>query len=148
MRVRCIANSADAVPQYLGVLFFDLQMRFQVTIGSEYAVLGIELYRDALQILVPDDSDFRRPQWLPIELFDVVDDAIAGWHFKMFTHGSQAFEAGFRARWGYAQLVDSDRHRDGLEGLDRDALAIFGNRLAREESARSAEVFTTEPGSV
>lgn len=134
MLLRCVANSAGAVPQYQGVLFFDLQMRFQITIDFEYLALGMELYNNVLQVLVADDSDFRRPQWLPIELFTVLDGNIVGWHFKMFDPGSQAFEAGFRARWGYPLLVQSNRHRDGLEELDPGALATFGDRLARGEA--------------
>jgi hypothetical protein len=131
MMAKCVANRAEAVPQYLGVLFFNLSVRFALTIGDLYPVLGMELYRDILQILVPDNSGYRRPQWLPLELFDIGKSEVPScWYFRAYPSGATA-ERGFRARWGYRQLVESDEHRDGLEELDPDALATFAHELAR-----------------
>jgi hypothetical protein len=132
MIARCVANRAQAVPQYLGVLFFDLSVQFSVTIGDLYPVLGMELYRDVLQVLVPDNSGHRRPQWLPLELFEIGKSEVpSGWHFLAYPDGATARQRGFRARWGYRQLVESDEHRDGLEELDPAALAIFAEEIAR-----------------
>lgn len=71
MIARCIANRAEAIPQYLGVLFFELSVQFAPTVGKSYPVLGMELYREILQVLAPDNSDDCRPQWMPIELFEI-----------------------------------------------------------------------------
>lgn len=132
MIAKCIANRASAIPQYLGILFFDLSVQFALTIGDLYPVLGMELYRDVLQVLVPDNSDKRYPQWLPIELFDVGQSELPGnWHFLAYPGEGAARQRGFRARWGYRRLVESDGHRDGLEELDPAALAIFSEELAR-----------------
>jgi hypothetical protein len=130
MIARCVANRARAVPQYVGVLFFDLSVQFALTIGDPYPVLGMELYRDVLQILVPDNSDHKRPQWLPVDLFEIEKSEVpAIWYFQAYSSGAVAHERGFRARWGYRQLVESDMHRDGLEELDPAALAIFAEEL-------------------
>jgi hypothetical protein len=131
MIARCIANRAQAVPQYLGVLFFDLSVQFALTIGDTYPVLGMELYRDLLQVLVPDNSDHRRPQWMPLELFEISRTELPSWYFVSYPEGTAARERGFRARWGYRQLVESDEHRDGLEELDPSALAIFSAELSQ-----------------
>lgn len=113
-----------------GVLFFDLSVQFALTVGDSYPVLGMELYRDALQILVPDNSDYRRPQWLPLELFEITTSELpANWYFIAYPDGAAARDRGFRARWGYRQLVESDEHRDGLEEYDPAAIAIFAAEL-------------------
>jgi hypothetical protein len=63
-------------------------------------VLGMELYRDVLQILVSDNSDYRRPQWLPLELFEITTSGLpANWYFVAYPDGAPARERGFRARW-------------------------------------------------
>lgn len=131
MFARCIANSARAVPQYLGALFVSQSALFPLTIDDAYPVLGMELYRDILQLLVPNNSNLQYPQWMPLELFDVdVAKLPAFWCFRSYGDDSSARQRGFRARWGYRQLVESDEHRDGLEELDPDALAIFAAELA------------------
>jgi hypothetical protein len=135
MIARCIENRAQAVPQYLGVLFFDLSIQFDLTMDALYPVLGMELYRDVLQVLVPDNSGYERPQWMPLELFEVDRSHLPpAWHFVAYPKASSARKRGFRARWGYRQLVESDEHRDSLEELDSSALAIFAAelQLARE----------------
>jgi hypothetical protein len=132
MIARCVANRAQAIPQYLGILFFDLSVHFDLTIGGLYPVLGMELYRDVLQILIPDNSDGRHPQWLPLELFEISKSEVPdSWYFLAYPNGVPARLRGFRARWGYRKLVESDEHRDGLEELDPTALAIFAAELAK-----------------
>jgi hypothetical protein len=135
MIAKCSANRAQDIPQYLGILFFDLSVRFALTIGDLYPVLGMELYQDILQVLVPDNSDNRRPQWLPMELFEIDKSEVpSSWYFLSYPNEAAARQRGFRARWGYRRLVESDEHRDGLEGLDPTALAIFAEELARTRS--------------
>jgi hypothetical protein len=130
MMATCIANRADAVPQYRGILFFDLSLQFSLNVGDRYPVLGMELYRDVLQVLVPDNSNSRRPQWLPSELFEFDRSKLPpSWYFVSYSEGSEARQGGFRARWGYRQLVESDYHRDGLEELDPSAMAVFAAEL-------------------
>jgi len=125
---RCIANRARDIPQYLEILFFDLNVKFDLTVGELYPVLGMELYRGLLQLLVTDNSDLRRPQWMPLELFDVdISKLPSAWYFVSFPEGAVARDRGFRAIWGYRQLVESDVHRHGLEELDPQALAVFAS---------------------
>lgn len=132
MIARCIGNRADGIPQYLGVLFFELTVQFALTVDDSYPVLGMELYRDSLQLLVPDNSDHQRPQWMPSELFEIDISEIPGdWFFRTYPEGSSARRGGFRARWGYRLLVESDGHRDGLEEYDPAALAIFSAELRK-----------------
>jgi hypothetical protein len=138
---RCIANSAQAVHQYLGALFVSQSARFPLTVDAIYPVLGMELYRDTLQLLIPDNSDMQYPQWMPLELFDVgVAKIPAFWCFRSYGDDSAARQRGFRARWGYRQLVESDEHRDGLEELDPDALAIFATELALTKDLEGRDI--------
>lgn len=132
MIARCIGNRADGIPQYLGVLFFELSVQFALTVGASYPVLGMELYRDSLQLLVPDNSDHRRPQWMPSELFEIeISELPASWLFRLYPEESPGRRAGFRARWGYRLLVESDDHRDGLEEYNPDAVAVFSAELRK-----------------
>lgn len=125
---RCIANRAQDVSQYLETLFFDLNVKFDLTVGDLYPVLGMELYREVLQILVTDNSHHRRPQWMPLELFEVdISKLPSTWYFVSYAKGAVVRERGFRAIWGYRQLVESDMHRQGLEEFDPHALAVFAS---------------------
>ena len=136
MMVKCVSNEASSFPEYLGEAFFELSLRFQLTVGDLYPVAGMELVKGRMWVLVPDDSDFRRPQWLPLDLFTVDDSALPSWwYFRRYDKGSAAFEAGFQARWGYKQLVESDQHRNDLEDLDPAALYIFSAELAQVEAS-------------
>ncbi len=58
-----------------------------------------------------------------------------------YGRGTTAYERGFRARWGYRQLVESDEHRDGLEERDPVALVIFGEQLDQLEGGRMDQMF-------
>lgn len=135
-------NQARSIPQYLGVLFYDLSIRFPLDIDHLYPVLGMELYRyqslgkllyhDILQVLVPDNSADRHPQWMPVELFEIEPSEVpSNWYFRRPQGTAAASRYGFRARWGYRELVESDEHRDSLVELDPAALAVFAEELAR-----------------
>jgi hypothetical protein len=129
---RCIANRAEDVSQYLGILFFDLNVKFDLTVGDLYPVLGMELYREFLQLLVTDNSDHQRPQWLPLELFEInISKLPTTWYFVSYPEGHVARERGFKAVWGYRQLVESDVHRQALEELEPNALAVFASERRR-----------------
>jgi len=130
VKLECIANTGAAVEKYLGTLFLDPGITFHVTIGQVYPVLGLELLQGNLHALIPDDSDYRRPQWLPLELFRVCDPMISpNWFFKAYDRDSEPFRQGFQARWGYQELVESDVHRDGLGERMPSALSIFQQQL-------------------
>lgn len=70
MRCRCVGNRGESIPQYLGVKFFKPSVSFALTVGEVYPVLGMELHRGFLYILVPDNTERRWPQWMPNELFE------------------------------------------------------------------------------
>lgn len=42
---------------------------FALTVGDVYPVLGMELHRGFLYVLVPDNTERRWPQWMPDELW-------------------------------------------------------------------------------
>ena len=106
-----------------------------MSLGGQYRVLGMELFRGLIQILVPDNSAARRPRWLPMDLFTIEDARLpSNWSFRTYAPGSSARDRGFQGRWGYRELVESDEHRDGLEDLVPEALAIFAAQLRAIES--------------
>jgi hypothetical protein len=69
---------------------------------------------------------------MPADLFDIeLSELPADWFFVAYPAEAMARQRGFRARWGYRLLVESDEHRDGLEELDSSALAVFSDELKR-----------------
>lgn len=134
MHAKCVANRGEDIPEYLGVHFFKTSVRFALTVGKVYPVLGLELYRGFLFVLVPDNTERRWPQWKPNELFEFnMSDIPADWHFRCYPPGSPQRQSGWVARWGYRLLVESDEHRDGLGDRDPGALEIFASELQRVE---------------
>ena len=90
------------------------------------------MYKLGLIVLI--ESDTGRPDWLPAELFEVVDGELpADWRFATRDEG----ESGMQAIWGYPELVDDPGHKDALIEREIAALTVFAARVAasRKESA-------------
>ncbi|WP_155359572.1 hypothetical protein [Acrocarpospora macrocephala] len=78
------------------------------------------LWANGLTVLIVDDND--RPNWKPIELFDVVDGSIPDdWEFT--TVGIEG--SSVRALWGYPTLIRDIGHHDALVDRDKTAWRIF-----------------------
>jgi len=120
MRISCRANSGQALPEsYLGNGYFRESV-FNVTIGSEYAVLGIAVYKGIVCFLLVDDVSL--PNWYPADLFSVVDSRIpANWFSALYPGNAAAL--GFLI--GYRALIFDERHYDALLERDPEALEIF-----------------------
>ncbi|MFE3171727.1 hypothetical protein ACFXPA_02815 [Amycolatopsis sp. NPDC059090] len=89
------------------------------------------VYKLGLIVLV--ESDSGRPDWLPVELFEVVDGELpADWRFATRDEGG----SGTQAIWGYPQLADDPGHKDALIEREEPALAVFAAQVAagRKES--------------
>jgi hypothetical protein len=108
---------------------------FYVTVGSEYEMLGLGIYRTTMLGLILDDT--RTPSWLPIGLFKLQGSTLpTDWRFAVLdgrAASGGAIVDGWVALWGYQKLVEDASHRDGLVENDVDALKIFFRELARRE---------------
>ncbi|MYW05610.1 hypothetical protein [Streptomyces sp. SID3343] len=88
--------------------------------GHVYRIFGMASYGGDLLVLVRDST--QKPNWYPVQLFDVVDDSIpADWRFGLRDGG----ERGLQAVWGYSTLVQDVNHYGGLIEREPEALETF-----------------------
>ncbi len=125
MIVRCIVNSGAGLGALGHGLHFSADTRFDVSVGAGYPVHGMAIFERGLIVLVKDETG--RPNWYPVELFEVVDGTLpADWRFATRDEGA----SGMQAIWGYPELVDDPGHKDALIEREPDALAVFAGRVA------------------
>jgi hypothetical protein len=126
MRVKCTANSGNALTkQYLDV-GYTLESVFKITQGREYQVFAVGIYGGATLILLSDDDDL--PNWYPINLFSVADDRVPrDWHIAYFPGGGNALQLII----GYERLVLDEAHYDNL--LERSSVDLEIFRLEKSK---------------
>jgi hypothetical protein len=104
------------------------QSVLHVTVGREYFVFAISMWRGILQVLLSDDNGL--PNWYPMECFSVTDEHLPDdWLFAFYGRDESA---DLQALWGYADLIHDDEHYDLLLERDESAMNIF----VRESASR------------
>ena len=124
MRVKCVLNAGtDLAPFFGRGTLYSQSTAFPVALGHEYSVFGMVLFNGGLSLLVAVE---HQPQWLPLELFDVLDPSVpTEWEFGRMPEGIGRSPEGVQALWGYHDLVSNQAHYVGLVERDYEALAIF-----------------------
>ncbi|RJQ76071.1 phosphoribosylaminoimidazole synthetase [Amycolatopsis panacis] len=132
MIVRCIFNTGEQIGLLEHGLHFGDQTRFEVKVGTKYPVYGMSMFNRGLTALIRGETE--RPNWYPIELFEVVDGGLpAKWRFATRDEG----ESWTQAIWGYPELVDDPGHADALIEREVEALTVFAAQVgARHEEFR------------
>lgn len=74
MRVSPTRNSFDGCPPELAALGFSAASQVEVSLGKEYDVHAMSLFRGVLFLQLVDDTDGIA--WLPAWLFDVRDSSL------------------------------------------------------------------------
>ena len=131
MKVQCrTVDPAEIGLPSLGV-YYTQETVFHVTLGTEYVVMGMGIFKHSLVLLICDETE--RPNWLPIGLFEVTDTLMpATWQFRLLdgvAASSAQPSVGWIALWGYPELAVDSQHIDKLIERDPDALAVFQRRL-------------------
>jgi hypothetical protein len=122
MRVTCKANTANAIPpgQISNFVVDPDQAVFHISVGTEYFVSAMALYKSSLILLLVDDTE--KPNWYPIQMFSVIEGKLpSDWFFST----TVATQHGVDAVWGYEQLVANPKHYEELIERDPDALRAF-----------------------
>lgn len=119
MRVRCTANTGGALPlpclnDAIGI---SASSNFSVTVGRDYAVYAITVFKGNTWYYVLNDDGHQYPVWQLAQLFDVVDPTIPeSWEYG-FVQPDNA-EPGFplisfpewaQDHYFYERLVDGDQ---------------------------------------
>jgi hypothetical protein len=132
---RCIHNTGAALGVPLRSAFHTAESTFHLSVGTDYAILGLGLFEGTLLALVLDETG--KPNWLPVGLFDLADAEMPEeWHFSVVDPGAASGVApanGWMALWGYAELVQNQVHREKLIERDGEALEVFFREVAREQ---------------
>ena len=90
------------------------------------------MFNLGLVVLIVDDA--RRPDWYPLELFEVVDGSIpSDWMFALREEG----EKGTQAVWGHPRLVGDPELDDALADQDPDVQVIFWREIVMPEEIDS-----------
>lgn len=128
MIVRCRTNKGrDLPPDYRGMYFTD-ETIFYVTPGKSYRVYEMALFKLCLLVFIVDDA--RRPDWYPMELFEVEDGSLPGnWMFALREEG----EKGTQAVWGHPRLVGDPDLDYALADQDPDAQVVFWREIVMPE---------------
>ncbi|MBU1356983.1 MAG: hypothetical protein KJ620_10500 [Candidatus Edwardsbacteria bacterium] len=94
---------------------------YDLSIGKEYDVFGMDLADGIVCLLVCDD--YSLPNWYSTACFDILDDKIPDWWYyrDFFTEPDILV----KASWGYKELIKDNEHHDALLEREPDALAIF-----------------------
>ncbi|MEH0939173.1 hypothetical protein [Micromonospora psammae] len=121
MKVVCIGNRGSDLPEsVLSLTANSESTKFQLTVGSAYAVYAMAIRRGNLGLLVL--NDYARPIWSHVELFEFIDAALpSDWSFT--TLEEEVF--GIRALWGYRSLIQNHSHNDDLMERKRSAWKDF-----------------------
>jgi hypothetical protein len=94
------------------------EAKFNVTIGREYTAHALAWWQHGVGALIVDDTG--RPNWKPIDLFEVVDATIPNhWEFR---HGSGGVVL---ALIGYPALIHDPNHHDDLIERKKSAYEVF-----------------------
>jgi hypothetical protein len=96
------------------------QSSFTVSVGREYYVFAMALWRGVILLLLADD--YHLPNWFPIQLFSVTDPSLPEeWSFLP----SDSDEGMLQALWGYEQMITDATHYDALLDREPEALQCF-----------------------
>ncbi len=128
MRVTCNANTGKALTtKYL--VGNTPESVFHVTVGREYAVFSVAVYRGATMFLLSDDDGL--PNWYPVDLFSISDARMPHDWFSAAYLGTGDH---LQFLIGYERIVSDESHYDGLLERTRVDLEAFQMERAKVES--------------
>lgn len=119
MRVSCSANTGKALaPRYL--VGNTPESVFHVTVGRDYEVFAIAVYRGAPLLLLSDDNGL--PNWYPVDLFSISDPRVSvDWLAASYPDNA----TGLQFLLGYGQLISDESHYDALLERSPEAMEVF-----------------------
>jgi hypothetical protein len=130
MRVKCVSNRGKDLPQKLIDSFMAFpESEFNLTIGNEYTVYAISIWRNSINYLIVTD-DAIDPSWEFADLFYVVDHKLpSSWYFQYFENieGDKRMK-GLMALWGFNELIENKEFYINLLEVEPLEVAIFNKR--------------------
>ncbi|MDX6283867.1 MAG: hypothetical protein QOH03_4938 [Kribbellaceae bacterium] len=134
MIVRCTTNKGYELPDSYHGLYFTEHTIFHLELGKEYEVYEMGLFNFGLIVLVVDSTG--RPDWYPLDVFEIVHGAIPPeWVFARRA-GNQE---GMSAVWGHSRLANDQSLDEALTMHEEDAMEVFWREIIRSQDVRSKE---------
>jgi hypothetical protein len=120
MRLACVGSRGRDLPADVLEKSGNTSLsRFNVTVGQEYVVRAMALWTYGMGVLIVDDTG--RPNWKPLDLFNVVDPRLPkGWEFTTVEARDPVI-----ALWGYPTLIRDPNYHDNLINRKISALDAF-----------------------
>ena len=90
MKIRCIANSGESLPEiYLDSRRgYKKEMEFPLTVGKEYTVYAFYVKQGQVWYYISEDNYTYYPMRSPAPLFEVVDNRMSAyWRLKIYPNG-------------------------------------------------------------
>ncbi|WP_052344262.1 hypothetical protein [Bacillus ndiopicus] len=93
-----------------------------ISVGTIYSVYGTMIYGEGVYYLICDD--FEMSNWYPADLFSVTSGLLPEqWYFNYFGQSEN-----LSTIWGYYELVNDEKHFDGLGEQEPDEIDVFLKR--------------------
>ena len=113
MRIRCIANNGEHLPEnYIDpARGYTKKVELPLTVGKEYVVYAIRAWQGVVWYYICDDNYSYYPIQTPAPLFEVVDSRVSKyWQFMLDANGVLrfAFEQWFTDPYFYDKLTDQE----------------------------------------
>ena len=125
MRVICKANDGSALRPDSIQAGFTARSIFPTSVGKEYSVVGMGIWKSKLELLLKDD--FGKPNMFPAELFEFKDRKLPDWWEFAWLNNANALDA----LWGYPELLSVqyfeslfERVPEALSSFDKEALRV------------------------
>lgn len=127
--VECRYSRGSHLPPKLWARGYTEESEFNIRPNQQYSVHGICMWTEGVLMYLIDPDGTHRPNWYPAQLFEVRDNRLPD-HW-VFAFVSDAAEHGVSAVWGYQELVDDQKHFDGLLEREEAALRLFALRTGQ-----------------
>jgi hypothetical protein len=118
MKIQCVSNSAARLPDVIidPETGFPRSLVFALTVGKQYVVYGMTVYRDHLWYYICDEQYTYYPIWNPSPLFEIVDSRLSVyWRVGLYRCGADrnvmsviAFDEWVSDPFYYDKLTDGD----------------------------------------
>ena len=138
MKARCVHDVSSELADHQRGRFAERELRYDLTPGGSYVIMGMGIWEAVLHVLVRDD--LGAPFWFPIGLFDIPEQPLpSGWRFTpldgLRLSGREAW-GHCVALWSYRELISNPRHTEGLSDRDPEALATFEHEYLKAGGER------------
>jgi hypothetical protein len=130
LKVVAVGTSGADLPETVrGLTGNFATSRFDVELGTRYAVYSICMWSGGTLHYLLDPFGDSRPSWYPADLFNIEDASMPTvWRFGYRGVAPEGAPASVSAIWGYPEMVEESSHYFLLQDRDCRALDVFRDR--------------------